>query len=105
MTLTAPPAAAGSTPDPVSSRVAAIAQAGAILASALDGVRFGHLDDSEAIAVMSALEGLGRRVDGARLRATTDIGARADTDLGAGSLAYRNGCRTRIDFITQLAGI
>ncbi|MEC5154000.1 hypothetical protein RCH23_001373, partial [Cryobacterium sp. CAN_C3] len=105
MTLTAPPAATGSTPDPVFSRVAAIAQAGAILASALDGVRFGHLDDSEAIAVMSALEGLGRRVDGARLRATTDIGARADTDLGAGSLAYRNGCRTRIDFITQLAGI
>ncbi|MBG6213602.1 hypothetical protein IWX77_001533, partial [Cryobacterium sp. CAN_C2] len=46
MTLTAPPAATGSTPDPVFSRVAAIAQAGAILASALDGVRFGHLDDS-----------------------------------------------------------
>ena len=32
---------------------------------------------------MAALEGLGRKVDGARLRATTDIGARAETDLGS----------------------
>ncbi|SDM86183.1 hypothetical protein SAMN05216368_102415, partial [Cryobacterium flavum] len=28
-----------------------------------------------------------------RARATTDIGVRAETDLGNGSLAYRNGCR------------
>ncbi|TFB68437.1 HNH endonuclease signature motif containing protein [Cryobacterium sp. Hz9] len=105
MTLTAPPTAAGSLPEPEASRVAAIAQAGAILAAALDGVRFGHLDDTEAIAVMAALEALGRKVDGARLRATTDIGARAETDLGTGSLAYKNGCRNRVDFISQLAGI
>jgi len=43
MTLTAAP---GSVPGPEGSRVAAIAQAGAILASTLDGVRFGHLDDT-----------------------------------------------------------
>ena len=104
MTLTALPAASGSIPEPAS-RVAAIAQAGAILAAALDGVRFGHLDDSEAVAVMTALEGLGRKVDGARLRATTDIGARAEVNLGTGSLASRNGCRNRVDFITQLASI
>ncbi|WP_104133722.1 HNH endonuclease signature motif containing protein, partial [Cryobacterium sp. Y62] len=104
MTLTAPPAAAGSIPEPAS-RVAAIAQAGAILAGALDGVRFGQLDDSEAVAVLAALEGLGRKVDGARLRSTADMGARAETDLGNGSLAYRNGCRSKVDFITQLAGI
>ena len=102
---TAPPAASGSVPEPGSSRVAAIAQAGAILAAALDGVRFGHLDDTEAIAVMAALEGLGRKVDGARLRATTDLGARAETDLGTGSLAYTNGCRNRVEFISQHAGI
>ncbi|WP_166791211.1 HNH endonuclease signature motif containing protein [Cryobacterium sp. Hh7] len=105
MTLTAPPAAAGSIPEPEGSRVAVIAQAGAILAGALDGVRFGQLDDSEAVAVLAALERLGRKVDGARLRATTDIGARAETDLGNGSLAYKNGCRNRVEFITQLAGI
>ncbi|WP_166806405.1 HNH endonuclease signature motif containing protein [Cryobacterium serini] len=105
MTLTAPPAASDSLPEPDSFRVAAIAQAGAILAAALDGVRFGQLDDTEAVAVLAALEGLGRKVDGARLRATTDIGARAETDLGSGSLAYKNGCRNRVDFITQLAGI
>ncbi|MDJ0347974.1 DUF222 domain-containing protein [Cryobacterium sp. PH29-G1] len=105
MTLTVPPAAAGSLPDPGFTRVEVIAQAGALLASVLDGVRFGHLDDTEAIAVMAALEHLGRKVDGARLRATTDIGARAETDLGSGSLAYRNGCRTRVEFITHLAGI
>ncbi|TFD60988.1 HNH endonuclease [Cryobacterium suzukii] len=105
MTLTAPPAAAGSVPEPEGSRVAVIGQAGALLGSVLDGTRFGYLDDAEAVAVLAALEELGRRVDGARLRATTDIGVRAETDLGNGSLAYRNGCRTRIEFITQLAGI
>ena len=103
MTLTAPPAAAGSVPE--GSRVSVIAQAGALLASVIDGVRFGHLDDAEAVAVLAALEGLGRKVDGARLRATTDIGVRAETDLGTGSLAYQNGCRNRVEFITQLAGI
>ncbi|TFB80903.1 DUF222 domain-containing protein, partial [Cryobacterium flavum] len=40
-----------------------------------------------------------------RARATTDIGVRAETDLGNGSLAYRNGCRNRVEFITQLACI
>ncbi|TFD53544.1 hypothetical protein E3T46_03355 [Cryobacterium sp. Hh11] len=105
MTLTAPPAAAGALPEFEGSRIAAIAQAAAILAAVLDGVRFGHLDDSEAVAVLAALEGLGRKVDGARLRSTADIGARAETDLGNGSLAYRNGCRTKVDLITQLAGI
>ncbi|TFD60640.1 HNH endonuclease [Cryobacterium sp. Hh7] len=103
MTLTAPPAAAGSMPQ--GSRVEAVAQAGAILAAAFDDVRFGHLDDAEAVAVLAALEGLGRKVDGVRLRATNDIGVRAEIDLGSGSLAYRNGCRNRVEFITQLACI
>ena len=103
MTLTAPPAAAGSVPE--GSRVSVIAQVGALLASVVDGVRFGQLEDAEAVAVLAALEGLGRKVDGARLRATTDIGVRAETDLGNGSLAYQNGCRNRVEFITQLAGI
>ena len=105
MTLTVPPAAAGSMPEFEGSRVAVIAQAGALLASVVDGVRFSHLDDGEAVAVMAALEGLGRKVDAARLRSTTDIGVRAETDLGNGSLAYKNGCRNRVEFITQLAGI
>ncbi|WP_104192441.1 HNH endonuclease signature motif containing protein [Cryobacterium sp. Y82] len=105
MTLTAPPAATGSMPEPEGSRVAVIGQGAAILALAFDGVRFGQLDDSEAVAVLAALEGLGRKIDGVRLRATTDIGVRAETDLGNGSLAYKNGCRNRVEFITQLAGI
>ncbi|WP_104199136.1 HNH endonuclease signature motif containing protein [Cryobacterium sp. Y29] len=105
MTLTAPPAATGSVPEPEGSRVWVIGQAGALLGSVLDGTRFGHLDDAEAVAVMAALEELGRKVDGARLRATTDIGVRAETDRGNGSLAFQNGCRNRVEFITQLAGI
>ncbi|WP_158250888.1 HNH endonuclease signature motif containing protein [Cryobacterium sp. Y82] len=108
MTLTAPPAppaATGLVPEPEGSRVEVIGQAGALLGFVLDGTRFGHLDDAEAVAVLAALEELGRRVDGARLRATTDIGVRAETDLGNGSLAYKNGCRNRVEFITQLAGI
>ncbi|WP_198411007.1 HNH endonuclease signature motif containing protein [Cryobacterium sp. TMT1-3] len=73
MTLTAPPAAAG--PVPEGSRVEAVAQAGALLAAAFDGVTFGYFDDAEAIAVLAALEGLGRKLDGARLRSTTDLQA------------------------------
>ena len=103
MTLTAPPAAAGSVPE--GSRVSVIAQVGALLASVVDAVRFGQLEVAEAVAVLAALGGLGRKVDGARLRATTDIGVSAETDLGNGSLAYQNGCRNRVKFITQLAGI
>ncbi|WP_166805947.1 DUF222 domain-containing protein [Cryobacterium sp. TMT1-3] len=103
MPLTAPPAAAG--PVPEGSRVEAVAQAGALLAAAFDGVTFGYFDDAEAIAVLAALEGLRRKLDGARLRSTTDIGVRAETDLGNGSLAFCNGCRTRVEFIAQLAGI
>ncbi|SDM86103.1 hypothetical protein SAMN05216368_102413 [Cryobacterium flavum] len=68
MTLTAPPATAGSMPQ--GSRVEAVAQAGAILAAAFDEVRFGHLDDAEAVAVLAALEGLGRKVDGAQYQLT-----------------------------------
>ncbi|TFD71590.1 hypothetical protein, partial [Cryobacterium sp. Hb1] len=105
MTLTAPPAASGSVPEPEGSRVFVIGQAGALLGSVLDETRFGHLDDAEAIAVLAALEELGRKVDGARLRATTDIGVRAETDRGNGSLAHQNGCRNRVEFISQLAGI
>ncbi|WP_104128524.1 HNH endonuclease signature motif containing protein [Cryobacterium sp. Y57] len=105
MTLTAPPAAPGSAPEPEGSRVFVIGQAGALLGSVLEETRFGHLDDAEAIAVLAALEELGRKVDGARLRATTDIGVRAEADRGNGSLAYQNGCRNRVEFITQLAGI
>jgi uncharacterized membrane protein YebE (DUF533 family) len=67
MALTAPPAGFDSLPESDSSRFAAVARTGAILAAALD-VRFGHLDDSEAIAVMAALEGVGRQVDGASVR-------------------------------------
>ncbi|TFD88345.1 hypothetical protein [Cryobacterium serini] len=68
MTLTAPPAASDSLPEPDNFRVAAIAPAGAILAAAVDGVRFGQLDDTEAVAVLAALETLGRKVDGASVR-------------------------------------
>ncbi len=56
---------------PLSSLVEVMGRAGAILAEAVNGMRFGHLDDAEAVAVFAALEGLGRRVDGARLRATS----------------------------------
>ncbi|MDJ0376647.1 hypothetical protein [Cryobacterium sp. PH31-L1] len=68
MTLTAPPAEPGSIPR--GSRVEAVTLAGAILAEAFDDVRFGHLDDAEAVAVMTALEELGRKVDGAQYQLT-----------------------------------
>jgi hypothetical protein len=67
MTLTAPPAA-DSVPEPLFSRGEVIVQAGVLLASVVDGVRFDQLDDTEVVAVMAALEGVGRKVDGASVR-------------------------------------
>lgn len=87
---------------PVAGAAALIAQAGALCSSALDGVDFELLDDAEAVAVMAALEGLGRRVDAARVASTTNVGLRSRPGLGHDSLAWRLGCRNPIDLITRV---
>jgi hypothetical protein len=79
-----------------------IEQATALVSSGLDGVTFGLLDDTEAVAVMSALEGLGRRVDAARVASTADVGERSRGGLGHDSLAWKSGCRNALDLITRV---
>ena len=97
------PSPAGSAP--VNATVALLEQTGELLAEALQGVSFGLLDDALALQVMTALEGVGRMVDGARVRSASDVGERADRDLGHGSLAWRMGCRGKIELITMLTRV
>ena len=89
-------------PDAVSPVVGMIEQAEELFASALDGVSFGLLGDTEAVAVMGALERVGRRVDAARVGSATDVGERSRPGLGHDSLAWRLGCRNPLDLITRV---
>ncbi len=82
--------------------VSLLEQADALFAAALDGVSFGLLDDTEAVAVMSVLERHGRRVDAARVGSATDVGERSRPGLGHDSLAWRLGCRNGLDLITRV---
>jgi len=79
-----------------------VEQAEALLASALDGMAFGLLDDTDAVAIMAALERHGRRVDAARVSSATDVGYRSRLGLGHDSLAWRLGCRNPVDLITRV---
>ena len=91
--------------DAVNGTVALLEQAGGLIATALQGVSFGLLEDAASLEVMTALEGVGRLVDGGRVRSASDVGGRADRDLGHGSLAWRMGCRGKIELITMLTRV
>ena len=79
-----------------------VGRAEALFASALDGVRFGLLDDAGAVAVMAALERHGRRVDAARVGSAADVGERSRPGLGHDSLAWRLGCGNPLELITRI---
>ena len=82
-----------------------IEQAEAAFASALDGIDFGLLTDTDSVAVMAAVEGIGRHVDAARVRSAATIGDRSRSGLGHESLAWRLGCRNSHDLICRLTRI
>ncbi|MEO6200891.1 MAG: DUF222 domain-containing protein [Cryobacterium sp.] len=70
-------------------------------AEVLDGVAFSSLSDDDAVAVLGAVENLGRRVDAARVASAADVGYRSRGILGRDSLAWKLGCQNAIDLITR----
>ncbi|WP_346234026.1 HNH endonuclease signature motif containing protein [Parafrigoribacterium mesophilum] len=85
--------------------IEALEQAGALIASALHGVSPGLAADADALALLGAAEALGRKVDSLRLASASDIARRSDPALGHDSLAWRYGCRSGTDLITQATRI
>ncbi|MBB5642119.1 HNH endonuclease signature motif containing protein [Cryobacterium roopkundense] len=85
--------------------VALLERADASVAAALAEVNFQQFTGDEALAVMAAVEKLGRRADGARVASATDVASRADAALGHESLAYKNGCRGKYELITAVTRI
>ena len=85
--------------------VKALEQAQAVIASAVEATSLGLLTDEDAVAVLGSVEALGRRVDGVRVAAASEIGNRSSSALGHDSLAWRNGCRGGVDLITQITRV
>ncbi|MDJ0324032.1 DUF222 domain-containing protein [Cryobacterium sp. PH31-AA6] len=82
-----------------------IARARDLVAAALDPIVFGVLSDTDAVAVLGAVEDLGRRVDAARVGAAAEVGARARNGLGHDSLAWKLGCQGQVDLITRVTRV
>lgn len=82
-----------------------IGRARECVAAALDGISFGLLSDAEAVAVLGAVEDLGRRVDAARVGAAAEVGSRARNGLGHDSLAWKLGCQGQVDLITRVTRV
>lgn len=104
--VTSPPgAAAKGAPAPAPGIGIGIEQAQAAFASALKGIDFGLLTDTDAVAIMAAVEDIGRHVDAARVQSAANIGDRSRSGLGHDSLAWRLGCRNSHDLISRLTRI
>ena len=73
-------------------------------AEALDGLALPQQDDAESLALLDALERLGRHVDAARVAVTAEVARRADIELygGMASLSKRMGCTGRLDLIMSV---
>ncbi|TFC10879.1 HNH endonuclease, partial [Cryobacterium algoritolerans] len=76
-----------------------------LVATVLDPIRFGVLSDADAVAVLGAVEDLGRRVDAARVGAAAEVGSRARNGLGHDSLAWKLGCQGQVDLITRVTRV
>lgn len=99
---TDPPAAADDLAADDIDAVTRIKQAQAAFASAMAGIDFALLTDTDAVAVMGAVEGIGRHVDAARVQSAATIGDRSRSGLGHDSLAWRLGCRNSNDLISRV---
>ncbi|TFD40359.1 hypothetical protein E3T37_06015, partial [Cryobacterium sp. TMT2-10] len=73
------------------SPVQLIRQVALALATVLDDITLSLLTDTDALAVLGAVEQLGRRVDAARVSTATDVADRSRSILGHDSLAWKQG--------------
>ena len=79
----------------------ALAEAQRLIESALGRVQLDLLPDAVAVAVLQEVETLGRLVVGARMTTASQIGNRSAATSGHDGLAWRYGCRSAADLITQ----
>ncbi|TFD23247.1 DUF222 domain-containing protein, partial [Cryobacterium sp. TMT2-23] len=82
-----------------------IRQVALALATVLDDITLSLLTDTGALAVLGAVEQLGRRVDAARVATATDVADRSRSILGHDSLAWKQGASNGVDLITRLTRV
>ncbi|TFD13700.1 HNH endonuclease signature motif containing protein [Cryobacterium sp. TMT4-10] len=82
-----------------------VRQAGLAVAAALDSITLSLASDTDALALLGAVEQLGRRVDAARVSTATDVADRSRSILGHDSLAWKQGASNGIDLITRLTRV
>jgi 5-methylcytosine-specific restriction protein A len=67
--------------------------------------RSDSLSDAELVALLGDLEGVGRRVDAARVRAAGELAHRSRRELGTARLSARLGCRTPSEAVQRVTGV
>src|SRR5680860_507027 len=85
--------------------IAQLERASTSMAAALEGMNYALLSDEESLAVLGAIEKVGRQVDGGRVASASDVGVRSDSALGHASLAYKSGCRGKFELITGVTRV
>lgn len=85
--------------------VEALQQGVALLGQALRDVNVGLLSDDDALELLATFETVGRLADAGRVMAAANIADRSNRWLGHDSLAWKRGCRTGTDLITQVTRI
>jgi len=63
------------------------------------------LDDDALLEGLDLVEQVGRLADAGRLATAAEVARRSDRSLGDGSLAWKRGCRTGADLITQVTRV
>jgi hypothetical protein len=67
--------------------------------------RSDSLSDAELVALLGDLEGVGRRVDAARVQVAGELAHRSRRELGAERLSARLGCRTPGEALQRVTGV
>jgi hypothetical protein len=83
-------------------KLRAIDEARHVLLATLDSIDTVGLTDPEAVALIQAVEAIGRPVDAARVSTAAVIGDRARNGLGHDSLAWRMGAASPSELLTRL---
>ena len=74
-------------------------------ANALPHTAIPDLTDADTVALVSAVERLGRRVDALRIALAGEVADRSRPSRGATGLAASRACRTPADLIEQLTQV
>lgn len=91
---------------PTLAPVEALQQGATLLGQALRNLgSVGLLSDDDALDVLATFEAVGRLADAGRVMAASSIADRSNRWLGHDSLAWKRGCRTGTDLITQVTGV